>query len=188
MKLIRYQLMFITLLLSLLAGCAGVTYHAAPIKVTLSNIQLVDAQLLEQQYRLTLRVQNTNDSTLVINGLSYTLEVNGSEFAHGVNNEQNYILPYAEELISVSLISSSFNAIEQLGTLRNKANPQFNYRLKGQLSLGARYLPTPIVPLSFETSGRIELGKVFKKMKESEPATQPSFSGIIKSAMKFIGI
>lgn len=164
-KLLQQALLTLTMLITLgLSGCAGLTYHADPLNVTLTNIQLLDAQLLEQEYLLTLRVQNTNDSPLVINGLSYTLDINGNEFAKGVNNQQNHILPFSEKLIQVSLISSTFNAIKQLKILNNKSKPSFSYRLKGKVSLGARYVPTPLIPLTFEASGAINLGL---------PATKP---------------
>ncbi|MEO1888701.1 MAG: hypothetical protein ABGX33_02140 [Cycloclasticus sp.] len=40
---------FILLSLGLtLIGCAGITYHAEPPQISISNIQLVDAQLFEQ--------------------------------------------------------------------------------------------------------------------------------------------
>ena len=157
-----YQRILLILAIGMLSACAGVTYHATPINVTLSNIQLVDSQLLEQEYMLTLRIQNTNDSTLVINGLSYTLDINGAQFAHGVSNQQNYILPYAEKLIQVNLISSTFSALKQLNKLGKKESSTFNYRLKGKVSLGARYVPTPIVPLAFEAAGSIKLGELLK--------------------------
>jgi len=157
------QRILLILAIGMLSACAGVTYHASPINVTLSNIQLVDSELLEQEYMLTLRIQNTNDSTLVINGLSYTLDINGAEFAHGVSNQQNYILPYAEKLIQVSLISSTFSALKQLNKLGKKGSSTFNYLLKGKVSLGARYVPTPIMPLAFEAGGSIKLGELLKR-------------------------
>lgn len=160
------RLLFLSCILFItfgLSACASLTYHANPLNVTLTNIQLMDAQLLEQEYQLTLRVQNTNDSPLVINGLSYTLDINGAEFAKGVNNQQNHILPFSEKLIKVSLISSSFNAIKQLRILNDKSQPSFTYRLQGQVSLGARYVPTMLIPLTFETSGSINLGEPLAK-------------------------
>lgn len=159
MTLRSLQQTFIVLLVVGLSGCAGLTYHANPLNVTLTNIQLVEAQLLEQQYLLTLRVQNTNDSPLVINGLSYTLDINETEFAKGVNNQQNHILPFSEKLIQATLVSSTFNAVKQLKILSDKSNPSFSYRLEGKVSLGARYVPTPLFPLTFETSGVINLGE-----------------------------
>ncbi|EAR21803.1 LEA type 2 family protein, partial [Nitrococcus mobilis] len=73
------------------AGCAGLYQYADPPRVTLAGIRILDLNLFEQRYQLALRVQNPNRFDLPIERMSYTLEVNGSEFAHGVNNQKNTI-------------------------------------------------------------------------------------------------
>ncbi|HIL91672.1 MAG TPA: Water stress and hypersensitive response domain-containing protein [Cycloclasticus sp.] len=109
---------FILLSLGLtLIGCAGITYHAEPPQISISNIQLVDAQLLEQRYDLTLRVQNTNDFPFFIKGISYKLDINGSEFAHGVSKQSLDILPYEEQFLTVTLVSNTLGLIKQFQTL-----------------------------------------------------------------------
>ena len=79
MRFLTHQLLVPFIALLTLAGCAGITYHAQPPQISLNNIQLVNAQLLEQEYALTLRIQNTNDFPFFIKGLSYQLEINGQQ-------------------------------------------------------------------------------------------------------------
>jgi len=144
----------------LLSACAGITYHAEPPQISISNIQLIDAQLLEQSYKLTLRVQNTNDFPLFIKGLSYKLHINGTEFAHGVSKQTLNVLPYEEQLLTVSLVSNTFGLIKQLKSLNNKA---LNFRLSGHVSHGTIANPISLYSLPFEKAGTLDLSTLFNK-------------------------
>jgi len=146
-----------------LAGCAGITYHAQPPQISINNIQLVDAQLLEQRYELTLRIQNTNDFPFFIKGLSYQLEINGSKFAHGVSNQSLNILPYQEEFLTVSLISNTLGVINQLQSLSENNNNDLHFRLKGNVSHGTFNIPASMYSLPFEKEGTLNLNTLLKK-------------------------
>lgn len=157
---------FIRLFLSLLAiagltGCAGITYHAQPPQISINNIRLVEAQLLEQQYELTLRVQNTNDFPFFIKGLSYQLDINGSEFAHGVSKQSLSILPYEEKLLTVSLISNTFGVIKQLQAA-STMNNALHFRLKGTVSHGTMNIPASLYSLPFEKEGTLDFSELVK--------------------------
>jgi LEA14-like dessication related protein len=145
----------------LLSGCAGITYHAEPPQISISNIQLVDAQLLEQRYDLTLRLQNTNDFPLFIKGFSYQLDINGANFAHGVSQKEVQIMPYKEALVKVSLISNTFGIIKQLQTLSPDA--PLHFRLKGNVSHGTIGNPVSLYNLPFEKEGSLDLSDLLKK-------------------------
>jgi len=139
-----------------LAGCAGITYHAQPPQVSITDIRLVEAQLLEQQYKMTLRVQNPNDFPFFIKGLSYQLSINGSEFAHGVSKQSHNILPYDEVLLSVSMVSNTLNVIKQLQAA-SAANNTLHFRLKGTVSHGTINIPASLYHLPFEKEGTLDL-------------------------------
>jgi len=156
----KNKILILLTLCFLLSACAGITYHAEPPQISVSNIQLVDAQLLEQRYGLTLRVQNTNDFPLFIKGLSYKLHINGSEFAHGVSKQTLDILPYEEQLLTVSLVSNTFGLIQQFKSLNYKA---INFRLSGHVSHGTIANPISLYNLPFEKVGTLDLSSVFNK-------------------------
>jgi len=144
----------------LLSACAGITYHAESPQISVKNIQLVDAQLLEQSYELTLRVQNTNDFPLFIKGLSYKLHINGAEFAHGVSKQTLDMLPYEEQLLTVSLVSNTLGLIQQFKALNSKA---VNFRLSGRVSHGTIANSVSLYNLPFEKTGTFDLSTVFNK-------------------------
>lgn len=163
MRHLIHRLLVLLIATLTLAGCAGITYHAQPPNISLNNIQLVDVQLLEQQYELTLRIQNTNDFPFFIKGLSYQLEINGSEFAHGVSNQSLNILPYQEAFLTVSLISNTLGVINQLQALSENNNDDLHFRLKGNVSHGTFNIPASLYSLPFEKEGTLNLNALLKK-------------------------
>jgi LEA14-like dessication related protein len=156
----QFLILFVTCIA--LAGCAGITYHAQPPQISINNIQLVDAQLLEQRYDLTLRIQNTNDFPFFIKGLSYQLDINGSEFAHGISRHSLNILPYEEKFLTVSLISNTFGVINQLQAL-SKTGEALHFRLKGNVSHGTFNVPASMYSLPFEKEGTLDLSALLGK-------------------------
>lgn len=167
----KYTNVFLLVIISILvSACAGITYHAEPPKVSIAGIELQDAQLLEQSYALTLRIQNPNETALYINGLSYTLHLNGSEFATGVSNQHLEVPAYSEKLLAVTLVSSTFGIVKQLKQLGYNPNQNFNYRLSGKVSLGtskigfdARKYAASVFAIPFEKTGTLNFGKILKK-------------------------
>ncbi|ORU94188.1 MAG: Water stress and hypersensitive response domain-containing protein [Cycloclasticus sp. symbiont of Bathymodiolus heckerae] len=156
----KFKIPFLFSICFLLSACAGITYHAEPPQVSISNIQLVEAQLFEQRYELTLRVQNTNDFPLFIKGLSYQLHINGSKFAHGVSKQSIDVLPYEEQMLTVTLISNTLGLIKHLKSLNNKA---LNFRLTGHVSHGTVANPISLYNLPFEKSGTLDLSGLLSK-------------------------
>ena len=157
MRFLTHQLLVPFIALLTLAGCAGITYHAQPPQISLNNIQLVNAQLLEQEYALTLRIQNTNDFPFFIKGLSYQLEING------VSSQSVNILPYQEAYLTVSLISNTLGVIRQLETLSGTNKTDLHFRLTGKVSHGTVNIPASMYSLPFVKEGTLNLNTLLKK-------------------------
>jgi|TARA_R110002096_G_scaffold379_3_gene2279 LEA14-like dessication related protein len=155
-----HRLIQLTALCALLSACAGITYHAEPPQISLNNLRLVDAQLFEQHYELSLRVQNTNDTPLYIKGLSYQLTINGSEFAHGVSQHAIDIAPYAEQLVKVSLIGNTLGVIQQIQQVTQANQQTVHFSLSGNISMGAINFATPLYSVPFRKEGVLNLAKL----------------------------
>lgn len=127
----------------LLAGCATLAPHIEPPDITVARFQVVDVQLLEQRYALTLRVQNPNDFALPIKGLSFNLSMYGRPFAHGVSNHAVRIEPYSEAMLELSVVSGTLNLIQQFAKLQDEGRESIDYLLSGHLSLEDRLTRVP---------------------------------------------
>ena len=116
-------------------ACATTGSFPEPPRVTLTSIQPMDMTLLEQRYRLQLRIMNPNDVALPVEGLSYALEINGREFAYGVSNAEVSIPPFSEALLDVEVVSNLLNILQQVQEMQGEKHDSLSYRLTGKISL-----------------------------------------------------
>jgi LEA14-like dessication related protein len=135
----------------LLGGCSTLRLSSDTLKVTVSNIEVVEATLMEQLYRVTLRIQNRSDQPLSLAGGSFDLELNGRDFGSGVTNEQVTIAPFTDAQIDVRMVSTVFGIVRLVQGLQDRGNEPLAYQISGRFSTdGFIYLP-------FSESGEIDL-------------------------------
>lgn len=134
------------------SGCASLTPNTEAPDVSITHLKLLDIQLLEQQYGLTVRIQNPNNFPLPIIGLSYQLEINDAKLAHGVSNRAVTIPAFGEKKLELTMVSGTIGIIRQLQSLEQNASKAMRYRLSGKLSLKNRLLP-----IYFEKLGELDL-------------------------------
>lgn len=134
---------------AVLGGCAALAGKTEPPQVSLAGLQIVEMGLFEQRFNLKLRIQNPNDFSLPIRGMTYDLELNEQQFARGVSNQSVTVPALGEGLVDVQVVSNLFNVLEQL---RSLSGGQFSYRLSGGVSLAHRAARIP-----FEYQGQISL-------------------------------
>lgn len=141
------QCVCLPLVALLLAACAALQPYAEPPRVSLVSIRPLDMQMLEQRYALRIRILNPNRVELPVAGLSYTLEVNGREFAYGVSQQAVTIPPYGEAVLDVELVSNLLDLLRQIDRSQDGG---LAYRLHGRLGLSGRR-----TGLAFDYSGEL---------------------------------
>jgi LEA14-like dessication related protein len=133
---INYPLL--ALLLALVGACATLGPYQEPPRVSLASIQPKEMGLLEQRYGLQIRILNPNDTAIPLEGLSYTLEINGREFAYGVSRQSVSIPAYGEALLDVDVVSNLLNVLRQVQELGGEKRSSLQYRLSGKMNLASR--------------------------------------------------
>lgn len=140
------------LMTALLASCAGLPPGAEPLWVTIADFGVGSASIFEQQFNLTLRVQNPNTDELRIDGIAFELEINDESFARGVGNQAVTVPRFGSSLVAVEAVSSLGGLLKQFGKFAAGGKPAFNYRIKGTLSIaGGTRVP-------FDRRGRFDFG------------------------------
>ena len=129
MRRTRFTLFMLTMLLS---GCATLQNENAP-KVKLINIQPEEMGLFEQHYRVELRVINRSPEPLDVNGISFSLELNGRDFADGVGNQEVSIPGLSSAKVQAELSSSLFGIFNQVVDITSGEKNRFHYRISGVL-------------------------------------------------------
>jgi LEA14-like dessication related protein len=133
----------------LVAACAAVNFKAP--QITPTTVELMDAQVLEQRFKVHLHVQNPNDRPLPIKSVSCTLEVSGVDVGHG-ESDAPFTIPANGDgdfdmIVTTNLASSMPNLLLRLA--QGKELP--TYRLSGKVNPDIRFMP----PIPFEKSGQI---------------------------------
>jgi LEA14-like dessication related protein len=124
----------LALMLLFLAACAGVDAYRDPIRVTVSNIQVLESTLLEQLYLVTLRIQNRNEEPLSIRGGSFDLEINGKDFGSGVTDQAVTVPAYSDAKIEVRMVSTVFGVLRLIQGMRERTDGSLQYEISGRLS------------------------------------------------------
>lgn len=143
----------ITLLLLLVASCARYG-DPIPPQVRLADLRPATGGLLEQRFRLDLRVTNPNDFDLDIRAINVDLDLNGRPFASGLNNQSVTVPALGNALVPVELSSGILEVVQQLMGMTRST--EFSYHLKGTAYLGGLFGSRDSVP--FEQSGSLGLG------------------------------
>jgi len=121
--------------LGMVGGCAGLQFGMKKPEVSVASIRLLDGNLLEQRFMLTLRVTNPNTSDISVEGLSFTLDINGQHFARGVGNQPVVIPRLGEATLDVTATTGLAGFLRQFKELM-KGRDTLEYRIKGRLVTG----------------------------------------------------
>ena len=138
--------------LLLLSACAGVESYRDPIRVTVSEIRVLESTLLEQLYLVTLRIQNHNDEPIAISGGSFDLEINGKDFGSGVTDQAVTVPAYADAKIEVRMVSTVFGMLRLIQSMRERTDRSLQYEISGRLSAAGS-----LGGLPFREAGEISL-------------------------------
>lgn len=134
-----------------LSGCAVFVPRLETPSLSIVDVEVLRANFLEQRLRVRMRVENPNDRSLPIRGLSYTVYLGGQEFATGAS-DAGFVVPAlgtAEFNMDVTA-----NAAGALFAILHRPNGQgIAYRMKGRVELSRGWLRS----IPFEQSGTFTL-------------------------------
>ena len=139
--------------LALLSGCSSLSKLVDPPTVSLTNVSLVQAGLLEQRYRLTLRIQNPNSIAIPVRGMDYAVKLAGVNFAQGVTPNGFRIPALGEDLVDIDVTTNLLSSALQIYTIFKQQPETIDYQLSGKIAVdmpGLRALP-------FNRSGTVNL-------------------------------
>jgi LEA14-like dessication related protein len=137
----------VLLLAVALSGCALFEPRLRTPRLSIVSIEVRRANLLEQQLRVRMRVENPNDRSIPVRGLSYTVYLGGQEFATGVSDASFVVPALGTADFNMDVTS---NAAGALLTILNEPRGQgIVYRMRGRVELSRGWLRS----IPFEESG-----------------------------------
>ena len=134
-----------------LAGCSllGAQWQAPTLMVV--NIQMGHSDLWQQHLLVRMSVHNPNDRELPVQGLNYTLDVNGEECAHGESGASFVVPARGDAEFDMNVTANAAAALLRM-FVRGNAAP-IEYRIRGKVELSAGLLRS--VP--FDQHGELQL-------------------------------
>jgi LEA14-like dessication related protein len=135
----------------LLAGCSALLPKLEPPQLSVVSVELIKADLLQQQLRVRMKVVNPNDRALPVRGITYTVEVGGEELAHG-DSDRDFTVPALGDLefdVNVHANAAPVLLKYALGGRRDAVD----YRIAGKVQLAAGLVRS----IPFSQTGRLNL-------------------------------
>jgi LEA14-like dessication related protein len=118
-----------------LAGCALFAHWQTP-ELSVISIQLGHSDLWQQHLQVRMSVHNPNDRELPVEGLSYSLEVNGEECAHGESGASFVVPARGDAEFDMNITANAAAALLRMFAHGNAAPVQYRIHGKVQLSSG----------------------------------------------------
>lgn len=120
-----------------LSGCSLFVPKLEKPTLSVVSIQMLKSDLWHQELKVRMRVQNPNDRALPVKGLSYELDVDGQEFAHGISGDSFVVPALGEAEFDMSV---SANMASLLVKVLGQGGDSVDYHITGKISLSAGLL------------------------------------------------
>jgi LEA14-like dessication related protein len=115
------------------AGCSLLVPKLQAPQLSVVGVELQRGALWQQKLKVRMHVANPNDRTLPIKGITYSLDVNGQEFAHGESAASFVVPALGEAEFDMNMTANMAGTIISL--LSHGTNANVEYHLVGKISL-----------------------------------------------------
>ncbi len=163
----RRRLFFVFVLPLLLGACALMALGLEKPEVSVAGLDLQEASFFEQKLRIKLRVTNPNERDIAIDGMHFSFEVNGQEFAKGMTGESTVLPRLGETYVMVDAHTSLMALLRQLPGFLD-SNGKLAYRISGDV-VARDYGRIP-----FDRKGELSAEEIGRKLLSPEPGKSES--------------
>ena len=138
--LIKIRL-FTCLLLTalLLPACANLSPNYEQPTVTLSSFKAIPSEGMVPAFEVGLRIINPNTTSLNLEGVVYTISLQGYELVKGVGRDFPVIEGYSEAELKLTASANLLAGIRFIGDMINASNEALEYEFKAKLDLSGLY-------------------------------------------------
>jgi LEA14-like dessication related protein len=141
----------VLLLAAALSGCALFVPHLQTPRLSIVDVRVLKANLLEQQLQVRMRVENPNDRSLPVQGLSYTVYLGDQQFATGASDASFVVPALGTAEFDMDVTANVAGALFTL--LAQPRGQGIGYRMKGRVELSRGWLRS----IPFEEHGTFAL-------------------------------
>jgi LEA14-like dessication related protein len=135
----------------LLSACSTMRLQAPDVMPT--SVELVDAQITGQRFKVGMHVQNPNDRALPIKSVSCALEIEGVEVGHGESSAPFNVPAHGESDFDMVVTTNLAMSVPNLAMKLFRGGDLPSYRLSGTVNPDITLVP----PIPFWKAGQIAL-------------------------------
>ncbi len=137
----------------LLAACTLFAPKFEKPSISVVSISLAGGNLLQQNFRVTLRIHNPNDRALPVKGLTADLRVGGEEIASGAMDHAFTVSALGDTDFDLTIKANMALALLQLSQHADHRDAGIAYELTGQVALDLPFFRTML----FHQTGTLSL-------------------------------
>lgn len=121
----------------IVAGCATFAPDYEAPTVTVSAIRALPSESLSPRFEIGLHIINPNRSALTLQGIAYSLKLDGHKILTGVANQLPTIDGYGEGDVTLVASTSLLSSIRFFAGLVNEQRDTVSYSLEAKLDVGS---------------------------------------------------
>jgi LEA14-like dessication related protein len=120
-------------------GCASLQADYDEPVVTVTSFRAVPAEGAALSFEIGLRVVNPNSEALELQGIAYTISLEGHKLITGVGKDLPVLEGYSEETFTLQASASMFQTIQLVSDLMREPKESLQYDLETKLDVGTFY-------------------------------------------------
>ena len=136
MKTHRLVTLALTVILS---ACATLSPDYEEPTVTLSSFKAIPSEGMVPSFEIGLRIINPNSQALNLDGIVYTVSLQGYELVKGVGKDFPVIEGYSEGNVKLTAAANLLAGIRFVGDMMQSERGPVEYEFKAKLDLGGLY-------------------------------------------------
>ncbi len=121
----------------MLAGCASLRPQFQTPVVSVRSVELAPSEGLSPRFRIHLHVVNPNRSPLPLQGLFYSISLEGHRVLSGVSSELPVIDSWGEGDVVVVATADLLGSIRLISELLSERRQSLSYELNATLDIGS---------------------------------------------------
>ena len=119
-----------------LSACATVPTDFEEPSVSVTSFTPKHSAGITPQFEIILHVTNPNREPLELEGMSYTIHLDGNKVMSGVSNDLPTIEPYGEADVTLNATANLLGGFQLLTGLMNQTKEHIEYEFKAKLDIG----------------------------------------------------
>jgi LEA14-like dessication related protein len=142
--------LLLLVLASVLAACAPKLQRP---DLSVISVEMLNGNVLQQNFRVRLSIQNPNDRTLPVEGVQATLHVNGEQIASGVSSGAFVVPAFGQSEFDMLISANMAVGLLKIVGGMNQQTGAIDYELTGVVSMDLPWLRS----LAFDQHGSFSL-------------------------------